>query len=457
MKWPLYISLNNIKRRLKRNIVSIVSLVIGLVSSMLIIGFSFGSNPSIVSKSYSQFDYGTMTLYKEKKQNIEGSKMSLVQMSRPSLEEVNNIDIDLNKFEVEINTDSLVPLCPLIYLGDEVLDGYQYTQIYSFTDNSVNHDLLLDGYLPAVNSLYEAVINKTAYKELKSKIKGCPLGVELSIHSDFESHYYSQDERTPVVSDIFIFDKLVKIVGVVDDFDFLSVPKIYYSYSALRVLLQETYLINLSSYLNEPITWYDRILNSHNEENISSYSYRLFLHDYHDYSSLKDIVGSLKDPYKIDSMPLTMCQTMIDLFSAATMGMELFLVIALMGTALIMGIFSYSSYSEDRKTSAILTCLGANKNQIFLIYLIENMFSAFIALVSSFLLAPILSLIINSIIKSVIGLSNVIAIPFMKLFGIYFLFPLLLIVSSLLITIGATYIPLIFSKKISPKEELSDE
>ena len=223
------------------------------------------------------------------------------------------------------------------------------------------------------------------------------------------------------------------------------------------MLLQETYLINLSSYLNEPITWYDRILNSHNEENISSYSYRLFLHDYHDYSSLKDIVGSLKDPYKIDSMPLTMCQTMIDLFSAATMGMELFLVIALMGTALIMGIFSYSSYSEDRKTSAILTCLGANKNQIFLIYLIENMFSSFIALVLSFLLAPILSLIINSIIKSVIGLSNVIAIPFMKLFGICFLFPLLIIGSSLLITIGATYIPLIFSKKISPKEELSDE
>ena len=83
--WINKIFFSNFKRRLKRNIVSISSLVIGLVSSMLIIGFSNGNHSSILESSYDQLDYGVASLYKETTQNIEGSKMFLVQMSKPSL------------------------------------------------------------------------------------------------------------------------------------------------------------------------------------------------------------------------------------------------------------------------------------------------------------------------------------------------------------------------------------
>ena len=58
---------------------------------------------------------------------------------------------------------------------------------------------------------------------------------------------------------------------------------------------------------------------------------------------------------------------------AASVGMEVFLAIALVGVAMIIGIISFASYNEDIKDSAILLCLGAKRDDIALIYIIESM------------------------------------------------------------------------------------
>ena len=62
------------------------------------------------------------------------------------------------------------------------------------------------------------------------------------------------------------------------------------------------------------------------------------------------------------------------------MGMEIFLIVALIGTALILGIVSFSSYSEDRKTIAILSTLGAKRDDVMDIYISENIIVSFISL-----------------------------------------------------------------------------
>ena len=129
--------------------------------------------------------------------------------------------------------------------------------------------------------------------------------------------------------------------------------------------------------------------------------------------------------------------------------MELFLIIALVGTTLILGIISFSSYTEDKKTSAILTWLGANKKEIFSIYFYENLFICLISLISSFAISPLLALLTNFIIQNITGFMNMISIPLLTF--------LIIIPSTLLICTGSTYLPLFFSKKISPKEELAEE
>ena len=147
----------------------------------------------------------------------------------------------------------------------------------------------------------------------------------------------------------------------------------------------------------------------------------------------------------------------MDLMDAATIGMGLFLIITIVGTVLIMGIISLSSYSEDKKTSAILTCLGAKRGDIFSIYFYENLLLGGIALLISFVLAPLLSWIGNKIILNITGFKNMIHIPLFKFLNMPLLFPIMLISATLLVCLASTYVPLLFSKKISPREELCEE
>ena len=455
--WIKTLSKANFIRRLKRNIVSMASLVIGLVSSMLIIGFSNGSRPSIKDRSYHQLDYGVATLNKELVQSISGSKMNLVQMLRPTTEELSSISEKLSDFHIEPNTSTLLPNYPIIKCGEEKLEELSYWPIYSFTDSSVNHSLLIQGQFPATDNDFEVLINKSAYDHLKKTFKSDPLNIELSVNYDYEHHYYGGEQLNQVVTDYFIYDKNVRIMGVVDDFNFLATPKIYYSYLSLKNYLKETLLINLSQKMEADISWYDILLSCEDNDALSSYSYRLFLKDYKDKEKLPTIIESIEKPLKIDSNAITISDTLFDLVDAATLGMELFLVIALIGTSLILGIISFSSYSEDKKTSAILTCLGANKNEIFNIYFYENIFVCGIALGISLVISPLIALGVNAIIETITSFGHLISIPYLSFLGIPLLFPLAIIAFTFLVCLLSTYIPLAFSKKISPKEELMEE
>ena len=291
----------------------------------------------------------------------------------------------------------------------------------------------------------------------RKAFKPSPIGLEFTAHSDYENHYYTNDSSKPVITDYFIFDNTIQIMGVVDDFYFLSTPKIYYSYVAFKELLNETILVNLSSYLDDEICWYEYLLEADINTALSSYSHRLFLKDVTHPEQLETIQKNIPEPYVLESTQLTICETFMDLMDAATIGMGLFLIITIVGTVLIMGIISLSSYSEDKKTSAILTCLGAKRGDIFSIYFYENLLLGGIALLISFVLAPLLSWIGNKIIFNITGFRNMINIPFLKFLNMPLLFPIMLISATLLVCLVSTYVPLLFSKKISPREELCEE
>ena len=148
------------------------------------------------------------------------------------------------------------------------------------------------------------------------------------------------------------------------------------------------------------------------------------------------------------------CLTMIDSMSK---GMEIFLVITLIGTIMIVGIISYSSYQEERKNIAILFSLGANIKDTISIFLTLNLAIGFASLILSFITSPLLSLIINNILFKVVGIKNIIKIPFDSFLGFRFIFPFVMILVLSLLIIISTVIPIMFSKSISISEELKEE
>lgn len=456
-QWSNKITTSNFKKRFARNVISIVSLFIGLLFSLLIIGFSNGSSDSIIRNSYHQLDYGVATISHEYSEEIVGSKMSLVKQTRPSLDSLNTYQNLLNKYEIENNFDALIPPSITIKLGEERLDNFAYKPIYSFLGNYFDKSLLTNGYLPGSDNLNEVVVNKKAYEYLKKQSNIDPLKIVLEGSFAREFHYQTRENDNPTVSDVFSYKKYFHIVGVVDEMDFLNTPRIYYSYLALVDYLFDYPVNNLSTYLERKVSWYERVATANNNEDLSSYSLRLFLKDINDKKDIKNDIASIEEPLVLESTPYSLSNTLLDLVNAATMGMEIFLIIALFGTALILGIVSFSSYSEDRKIIAILTVLGAKRDAVMDIYIFENLIIAFFGLFLSFAASPFLALLANKIIFNITGFDNMIRVPFIEMSPSFLFTVLIIIISTIALAIISTSLPIVFSGKISLKKELADE
>ena len=154
------------------------------------------------------------------------------------------------------------------------------------------------------------------------------------------------------------------------------------------------------------------------------------------------------------SPSLLIKDSLMNFMKVAEYGLLLFLVVALVGAILILGIISFTNYSENHKTSAILTCLGARTGEISDIYLNENLFVTIIALVISLGTAFLLEKIINPLIFKWTGLTDLLVIPFKSFLGVPLLFPILGILFCVLVSMVVTMFPILFSKKIQLKEEL---
>ena len=450
--WMNQIVNANFIKRFKRNIFSISALTIGLVSSMLIFGFSNGKDQSIIKSMQKQFDYGSATINKENKITSNDSPITLIQSMRPNEDEIYELSESYPEYHICYSYDALVSPYPEITFNDAVIEELSYLPIYSFTDKSTNHDLLIKGKLPSFDTLNQVVINVKAYDELNKKFKFDSLNTYIRIKEQHSYSYYTDDIEIPYITDYFVFDRLVQIVGVVDEITFLNMPKIYYSYVAMDKYLDEIYLSNLSAYQDE-ISWKQRIIEAQDNEDISSYTCHLFLKDIKDIPLIKMSKEKLED-YTITSNALTIEETLFSLVEAASLGMEIFLAIALVGVAMIIGIISFASYSEDIKDSAILLCLGAKRDDIALIYIAESVLLGLIGVLLSFILAFLLTNPINLLIEKFTSLIGIIDIPFRSFHNHTLLFPMLIFVGSLFICLMSTYIPIEFSKKISLKEEL---
>ena len=342
---------------------------------------------------------------------------------------------------------------PSVLVNDKEIDNFSYTPIYSFTDASINTNLLTKGKFPSFNTLNQVVVNQVAYRELNKTLKYDCLNSLLRIKEQQSYSFPTGDAEKPYVTDYFVFDHLVQIVGVVNEVEFLNTPKIFYSYKAMDSYMNETILNNLSTYLDET-SWKDVVIDALDNDPLSSYSCRMFLKDINKISSLRNIKNIIKDDFAVTSNGLTVEETLFTLVNAASIGMEVFLAIALVGIVMILGIVSFASYNEDIKDSAILLCYGAKRDDIATIYVIESMMIGLISVVISFVAAILVTKPVNLLIERFTSLIDAINIPFMEFYNHTLLFPFLIVSTTLFVCMLATYLPIGFSKRISLKEEL---
>ena len=252
-------------------------------------GFARYSNEAIATESKKRLDYGVLTISKEEKTELEGSIISLVQESRPSSTEIVQLKDNNSEFIYTNNYDILIPTGNNTSYFDIILNQLFFRPIYSFTDTYIDPSLLIKGELPIVDSFNEAVINKQAYEYILNETHKDILNDEIIIDYQYESLYYTFDSQNNVIKDIYSLSKKLKIVGVVDELDFLASPTIYYSYNSFINYLKGYLLNNLSTYFKKDISWKEKIDTVSDNDELSSYSIRAFLKDYKDNVNLAEL------------------------------------------------------------------------------------------------------------------------------------------------------------------------
>lgn len=442
-RWRTTLINHNFKKRIRRNIVSIIGMAISLTFCYLLFGFSFQSENAINAASQRHFDFGSSIIQKEIV-TPSSSTISLVRTLRPDYDEAISLEEAFPEFIVMPNYDAVFNTGQYT-IGNKDTNELHSSFIYDFASNCFDKSLVLSGNTDNAIYWFDVIANKSAMNLIDDS--------ELHLKIAYE---YSVEIEEQIVVDYFEVEQKLHIVAIADEFDFLSVPKIYFNYQKIDELFERTILENLSFVREEQISWKDLVVEALPGDDLSAFSMRCFLKDIQDKQKVVELKNSLTEEIKVENDSLTIKEALESLTLAATYGLDIFLVIALVGSALILGIFSYSAYVDDKKESSILSCLGASNREIISIFVAEAMIVAFFGFLFSTVIAYLLENPVNYLLTNILDISNLIKIPFSNMFGIKGFLPLTVLFCSCLITLIFSSVPILINKSVSIKKELSD-
>ncbi|MCR5309762.1 MAG: ATP-binding cassette domain-containing protein [Bacilli bacterium] len=442
--WSINIINHNFKKRIKRNIVSIIGMTISLVFCYLLFGFSTHSNDAINKVSTKHFDYGTGTISKEFRTESDSS-ITLVKTLRPEENELDDIKTKFPMFEFMANYDAIFNSGEL-YIGNEVNKEIRNSFIYDFTDKSFDKNLIVSGAINNECSWNDIVVNEKAFNIIQNN----------DIHYKFSYENKIEQTNSSFIVDYFDVEEKLNIVAVVDELDFLSVPKIYFNYQEIDEIFENKELENLSDKSGKEINWKQYIMEANSYDDITSYSLRCFLVDISKKEKVDELLKYLSNEIKLTNDSLTIKEALASLTLAATVGLDVFLIIALVGSVLILGVFSFSAYNDDKKESSILSCLGAKDSEVVGIFTSESLIVVFLAFLFSTVFSWILQKPINLLLDALLDVPNLIDIPIKSFLGIKGLLPLAVLSISIIVALAFTSIPIFINKKISLKKELTD-
>ena len=457
-KWNSLFTKLNLRLNFKKNIFSFISTCFGFTSIFLSIGFYAGSQISQDNALKNNLAITHASASEKTYFNIENSPLSYEKSVRPSLVSIDKYMSDFDEIIYEPNLTYLFPTFPYGSYQGEMIDNFRLIPIYDISLESYGKDLLVEGETPNGN-LLDVLVNEEFVKELSlsnEEIIDDLFNITYSTSISFVTENYDN----PFIKDEYSFDYDLHVVGVVKEFSFLNTPKIYYSYPALKKELSTIYLENISSYLGRPVTCLDYIVDASDDDPISSYSFEVFISKIEDSSKFFSRIKELNESeatFQIESDAYDIQQsykTFIESFSTA---LFIFTIIAFIGVNFILGMIGLSSFIENKKNSAILTCLGAKNSSIQSIYLSENYLIVIVSLILSIPLAMLSEFILNLLIEKSFSLSNLISIPFIRFMGVPFLLPIGLALVALLFSSLFTLTPMLIYRHISLSDELRDE
>ena len=452
-KWSNKFLRLNLKRNIKKNLFSLIACILSFTAMFISVGFSEGSKKSQDEALRQNLSIGFATASESQFVDIEGSPLTFEKTVRPDVELIDQYFGEFKSIRVEDNISYFISNYPSCYFNDEKISNFEMCPLYDMTLKSFGENMLISGS-SGNNDFTQIIINE----EFDKLLGGNTLNKTVIISNESYINYKTGDEKTPFVKDTLSITKKFKIIGIVHEFAFLNTPRLYYSYFGAKQYLKNEVMENTSNFMNQRITYLDYLQTCLNDDSVSSYSSYIFVTDINEIDSFFKKVNELKDEkLQVTSKALETKETYATFINSFSSTLIIFVIIAFAGINFILGMISLSTFLEDKKNTAILTCLGARNSSIYNIHLSENFLIIILSFVSSIFLSHFLESKLNSIIYTKFSLKNLIEIPFKSYVGIPCGLILLLASIAIICSTIFTLVPMIIYRHNSLTDELRDE
>lgn len=434
---------HNYKKNILKNGLSIISGVMGFCSLLLSLGFYNGSNQKLAEEKASSLLYTSATICKRRVYEIEGSPLKLNRLIKPTIEEV---ETAFSEFDARFAADLsfFMPVSTAFDCNGFEEEPAEFHPIFDLSLKDRTTSFVTKGKAPSGDTLDYVLVNE----EFEKKYGGDILGKIISVNNQIQ---ITEDNATDTLTLNYSF----RVLGVVHEFAFLNTPKAFYSYPALESFLCKKKLENISKARGRDVSIIDFVNDENADPDYCGYSYLAFFSE----SDMPRIekLGSEYNGLTISSDALMINQSFSSLINAFTTCLIPFLIISIIGVAFILGSLSCSSFLERKKQAAILTSLGASKEDLSFIYEGEGLMNVLISSVISIAVSFPAQKLLSMFLESKVGLSNLVRIPFSSFLGISF-FPIIMtVVFALVIAIFGSSIPLNVMARKPVVEELRDE
>ena len=451
--WITTFLIQNLRKNFGKNLFSILACSVGFASLFLCVGFLIGSESSHDEALSNNLSIGNATISKVESIEIKDSPLSYSKTMRPELNEVDNEFGDFTTIRVEENISYFVSSCATCSFGDKSFTNFQMVPLYDLSLSNYGSDLLKDGH-GGEDNFEEVVINE----EFANLIGKNVLGKTIVLKNTASTNYKTGEDDIPFIKDQLIIEQPVKIVGIIKEFPFLNSPKIYYSYSGAVTFLKSQFMENLSYYFGYSYTFFDYLLDCEPDDDASSYSSMIFLTDLSESDRFFSKIRNLDNKtLEVTSNVADIKETYITFISSFSKTLLVFSGIAFIGINFILGMISLSSFLQDRKNTAVMTCLGSRNSSIYNLHLIEN----YIVIAISFILSLFISFyaqkFLNPYLSNKFALSNLITIPFESFYNVQYGLIIFLAAIVVISSTVFTMVPMLIYRHGFITEELRDE
>lgn len=428
---------------------SIVLLFLSIVSMTI-----YSQKENILFQISSNYlDRNMVEIKSSLKKKIPNSNYSLVYYERPYMEEImdllRNQDIIIHyNYQYFFNGANIV----LNNENKSIVNGIQFIGI---SEKIIMNNKKLSYNIEA-HSFDQVIVNKPFYKLITRLEDDKQINSFQLTNSILTSYPYKEEK----IEDQLTYDLNLNIIAVVDEFEFLNIPVIYYPIEKLESLLSSMNLKNLSVAYNLAISWKDRLGKlAKVDEELSSYSLLIEAKSEQNlaafYNQLNIIANNSN--YEIVSRAILINQSLVTFVESLIFVLIVFIIVLFIMVVLLFGLTFFSIVIDARKDIGIIRLLGLKKNQINKLFFYSSLLFSAITISLSYCLSQVtlnyLPMFLEklNIVKIIIS-NNVFDVTYQNI-------PLVLIV----IFLGAcsflfgTAAPIYFIQKINIADELRCE